>query len=451
MAMAMAMPKARLVPLYFASPDDPEFVAHTALLRELLAGEVELTAPRPLGAALPEADAVVFPQMVGDAYRRVGDFRRLGRPVLVLTSDFGTMAMWDWEIISYLRAEGVEVMAPYSLDGAKTACRALAAKRQLSTGRFLVYQDHPGQGGQQPAIFKRFYWWEDECTQRIQEKFGLRVTRRSFQELGARARAVPDAVAATEWERVRDQVPLADVSDRATLSAIKLYRAVRDDLDQTDGVLAVGINCLNESASSDTTPCLAWDLLYTEREMIWGCEADLVSMLTKFIVNRSSRAPVMMTNLYPFLMGQAALQHEKIAAFPDVDGNPDDYVLAVHCGYLGVLPRSFSVSWKLRPKALAIVDENATAIDARLPLGDLTLVKLGPTFDKLSVVEGELTGYAGFPGSDCRNGAVVRVPDGHALMDRLPSHHSILTTGHDLPGFKLMGHVFGLEVDQIGG
>jgi hypothetical protein len=87
------------------------------------------------------------------------------------------------------------------------------------------------------------------------------------------------------------------VSDRATLSAVKLYLAVRDDLDQEGGVLAVGINCLNESASSDTTPCLAWDLLYSEREVIWGCEADTVSMLTEFIVQRSLDVPVVMTNL----------------------------------------------------------------------------------------------------------------------------------------------------------
>jgi hypothetical protein len=184
--------------------------------------------------------------------------------------------------------------------------------------------------------------------------------------------------------------------------------------------------------------------------MIWGCEADTMSMLTKFLVNRSTRASVMMTNLYPFLMGQAALQHEKISNFPDVEGNPDDYVLGVHCGYLGVLPRQWSVSWKVRPKALAIVDDNAIVLDARLPTGDLSLLKLAPTFETLTVVEGELTGYAGFPGSDCRNGAVIRVPDGHALMERLPSHHSILSTGHDLPGLKLLGHVFGLDVEAIG-
>ena len=445
----MAMGKAELVPLYLGGTDDPDFVVQTRRLRALLADEAELAEPLPLGALLPEADAVVIPQMLGEAYRHVDEFRRLGLPVLVLTSEFGTMAMWDWEIISYLRAEGVAVMAPYSLGAAKTACRALAVKRQLRDGQFLVYQDHPGEGGAQPGIFRRFYWWEEECSQRIGEKFGLRIVKRSFEELGARAKAIPDSEAAREWMRLRDEVPLAGVSDRAALSAVKLYRAVRDDLDKEPAVLAVGINCLNESRSSDTTPCLAWDLLYTEREMLWGCEADIVSMLTKVIVNRCLGVPVVMTNLYPFLMGQAALHHERIPAFPEVD-DPANCVLAAHCGYLGVLPRQFAVEWKLRPRALAIVDVNATAIDARLPVGELTLVKLRPRFDTLSVVAGELTGYAGFPGSDCLNGAVIRVPDGHALMQRLPSHHSVLFPGHDLPGLELVGQIFGLEVENIG-
>jgi hypothetical protein len=149
-------------------------------------------------------------------------------------------------------------------------------------------------------------------------------------------------------------------------------------------------------------------------------------------------------------MGQAALQHERITAFPQVD-DPANYVLAAHCGYLGILPRQFAVEWKLRPRALAIVDENATAIDARLSVGELTLVKLGPTFDTLSVVEAELTGYAGFPGSDCLNGAVIRVPNGHALMEGLPSHHSVLFAGHDLPGLELIGQIFDLQVETIGG
>ncbi len=442
--------KARLVPLCFGLPDDPDLVAQTERLRELLVDVAEILELRPLGSAVPaDADAVLFPQLVGDVYRRVPELRELTQPLLVLTSEFGTMAMWDWEIISYLRGEGIATLAPYSLADARTACRALAAKRRLRGGSFLVFQDAPGEGGFQPEIFKRFYWWEEECAERMRDRFGHAIVRRSYAELAARAKAVADEAVREDWQRVRDDVPLGEVAERQVLSALKLYRVLREEVEANGAVLAAGANCLNESAFSDTTPCLAWNLLYQEHGLIWGCEGDVVSMLTKFVLHESLGLPVMMTNLYPFLMGEAALKHERIPEFPPVDGPPEDYVLAAHCGYLGVVPRPFATEWRLQSKVLAIVDENATAIDARLPLGDLTLAKLDPTFRTLVVAEGALTGYAGYPGSDCRNGALIRVPDGHLLMKRLPSHHSLLVAGHDRAGVELIGDVFGLSVERL--
>ena len=142
---------------------------------------------------------------------------------------------------------------------------------------------------------------------------------------------------------------------------------------------AAGINCLNESHFSDTTPCLAWDLLYQERGLIWGCEADTMSMLTKYLLHKSLGAPIMMTNMYPFLVGNAALRHERIENFPDVDGSRRTTSSCAHCGYMGVIPRPSPRDWTLRKKVLAIVDDNAIAIDARLPTGDVTLAKLLPT------------------------------------------------------------------------
>jgi hypothetical protein len=341
------------------------------------------------------------------------------------------------------------VMAPYSLGDAITVCRALAAKRELRESKFVVYQDRPGAGGKQPEIFKRFYWWEEECVARVQEHFGVRIVKKSFEHLGASAKSVPDELARKEWDRFRDEVPVPGLGERPIFSALKLYKTVRDDIDAEGAVVAAGINCLNESAFSDTTPCLAWDLLYSERGLIWGCEADLLSMLTKFMMHKSLRAPVLMTNLYPFLMGQAALQHERIPAFPDVD-EPANYVLGAHCGYLGVLPRKMASQWSLRPKALAIVDDNANVIDARLPVGDLMLSKLGPDIQTLYLVQGELMGYAQWPGSDCRNGALIRVPDGPLLMERLPSHHSVLVSGRHLIGARLVADVFGLTAEVLG-
>ena len=174
-----------------------------------------------------------------------------------------------------------------------------------------------------------------------------------------------------------------------------------------------------------------------------------MAMLTKYILNKSLNVPIMMTNLYPFLMGQAALKHERIPDFPKVNAAPEDHLLLAHCGYLGVVPKSFCPEWILRPKVLAIVNENATAIDARLPVGNVTLAKLHPTLKRIMVVEGNLENYAQYPDSDCRNGAVVRVPNGHKFMDTLYSHHYCLMTGHRRGEIEMLSRVFDLELEEI--
>ena len=438
--------KAQLAPVFFGEQRDRDFDKQLARLEELLTGEADLLEPAPLGTPIGDADAALFPQMLGEAYRRADAIGAISVPRLIITSEFGTMAMWDWEIAGYLRGLGIDTITPYTLAQAKTVCRALAARRQLRQSCFLVFQDNPGEGFQ-ADIFKRFYWWEDECTQRMLEGFGIQIVRRSFKELGAMAQGLSDGEADAYLERW--SVPSAGLSSRSLRSAAKLYAAVKRHMAELGNVAGVGINCLNESHFSDTTPCLAWNRLYDEDGLIWGCEADTVSMLTKFIVDKALAAPFMMTNLYPFLMGQAALKHERIAGFPQVTGDPANYVLIAHCGYLGVLPQSFAAQWTLRPKVLAIVDENASAIDARLPEGELTLVKLEADLHTMVVTEGWLEGYAQFPGSDCLNGGVIRVPDGKRLMSDLPSHHCVLVAGHWRTELEMIGHVFGLELKII--
>jgi L-fucose isomerase-like protein len=157
----------------------------------------------------------------------------------------------------------------------------------------------------------------------------------------------------------------------------------------------------------------------------------------------------MMTNLYPFLLGNAALRHERIESFPAVDAEPENHLLVAHCGYMGVIPTSFATDWTLRGKVLSIVDDNASAVDARLPTGDVTLAKLHPDMDRLTVAEGQLTGYAHFPNSHCLNGGLIKVRDGHKLMNALASHHYLLLVGHQLVNIQFLGKVFGLSVEEI--
>lgn len=448
--------KARLVPVFFESGRDEAFDEQVVRLHSLLAEAAEILAPVGLGSAIPEdADAVVFPQVLGDAYGQLQALKEIAIPIVIITSEFGTVSMWDWEVRSYLRSKGVATLAPYNLEQARRICKALGARRRLDGAKFLVFQDDPGEG-MQASIFKRFYWWEDECIQRMRDKFGVAIVKKSFETLGAQAQRIPDEEADEVWEAWQlptDGVPgraLAEraLAERALRSAVKHYIALKREIQADEAIVAAGENCLNESYFSDTTPCLAWSMLYEESGLIWGCEADTMAMLTQVILHESLDVPIMMTNLYPFLMGQAALKHENIPRFPDVE-DPEDHVLVAHCGYLGVVPRSFCTSWCLRPKVLAIVDDNATALDGRLPTGEVTLAKLGPALERLSVVEGYLEGYVQYPGSDCLNGGVIRVSDGPGLMDKLVSHHYLLMTGHHLSDIEMIAPVFGLQVDRI--
>jgi hypothetical protein len=446
-----AVMKAKLVPLFYVSAEDPDFIKELGQLRGLLGSDAEILEPLPLGSRLPkEADAVLFPQMLGNAYSRVSDIKAIDLPIFVITSEFGTLSMWDWEINSYLRSEGVKLLAPNTLDQALKFCRAAALKRELKTLKMQVYQDNPGQGFQ-AEIFKRFYWWEQECVNRLETKFGIGISKKSFKELGQAAKRIPDARAAEVWADWKGKVPTKGLAQRPILSAIKMYLAVRQDLDADPSIAAAGINCLNESHFSDTTPCLAWNLLFEDRRIVWGCEADLVSMMTELLVHKTLGVPFMMSNLYPFLMGQTALKHEHIPYYPPVASEPENHILVAHCGYLGVLPQSFATDWELRPKVLAIVDDNAHAMDARMQEGDITLVKLIPPFDLVSVVEAKLEKYSQFENSDCLNGAVLRVSDGPRMLKQLASHHYILTSGRNLHDLEGVARVLDLECQVLTG
>jgi len=443
------MLKAKLIPVYFGVKIDNEYLIQLENLRGLLHEEADILDPRPIASKIPEeADAVLIPQLTEQAYDSLPYLKRVQLPIVVITSEFGTFSMWDWEIISFLRGEGIEVLAPYSLEHSKVICKALATKRKLSQSKFITYQDKPGEGGKQDSIFRRFYWWQTKCLEAMKKKFGATVEKRSYRELARKAIEIPDSEAVNVLRKISLNIS-NDLSERALLSAIKLYLALKKDLEKEDSVIGAGINCLNESDYSDTTPCLAWCLLYEEKGLLWACEADIMSLLSMYILHSTLKVPVMMSNIYPFLMGQAAIKHERIPSFPEIVEEPENHILVAHCGYVGLMPQSFATSWIVRPRVLSIVNDNAHAIDARFPLGPITMAKLDPTLNKLTVIEGLNKGYVQYPGSDCRNGMIIKVKNGHEVMKRVPSHHQIFLPGHHLSKIELIGKIMDLEIEVL--
>ncbi len=439
--------KAKLTPVYFKPVMDDDFKKQVINLKNLLSHEAELSEPvafQACSAVMDEkTDGLIFPQLLGEAFTLIEKFKKIKLPIIIATSDFGTVNMWDWEIVAFLKTEGIKVFSPYSLDLTKVICKSLALKRELKKTKFLVYQDNPGEGGMQGEIFRRFYWWEDKFLNLLKNKFSVTIIKKSFKDLGSKAKELPGSFA----EKVINQrgISNAGVSTKALNSAVKIYLAVKEDIGNDENIKGAGINCLNESFYSDSTPCLAWSMLYEDSGLIWACEADISSLMSMYLINKTTDARIMMSNIYPFLMGMSALKHERIDKFPQVN-DPQNYALIVHCGYFGVVPRPFCSSWKVVPKVLDIVDDNAIALDARLPEGNITISKLDPALGELMVIEAELEKYVQYPGSHCRNGALVRVPDGFKMMELFNSHHNCFMTGHHGESLKNVARVFDLEI-----
>jgi len=437
-----------LLPIYLESHPTDAFTRQLDALKLLSGDLVEWLPPTQIGAASNVvAAAIVVPDMSGLAYRLLAEFQALRLPILIITSEFGTVSMWDWEIRDYLRRRSVDTVAPTSLGEFHDLCRALGVKQRLAGATMLAYQDNLG-AGKQPDIFKRFYWWEDECVDDLKRSLGVNVERRSYRELQARADSVGQDRLEAEIARIGATVPMVGLAARARDAGLRMKIALADELDETPGVIAAGINCLNESDTSNTTPCLAWNLLFEERGLIWGCEADLTSMITQFITWETFRTPAIMTNLYPFLMGQAALKHEKIPYFPTVE-KPENHILTAHCGFFGVIPQSWATEWTLRPPVLEIVNPNSNVIDARLPEGDMTIVKITSTMDSFVVASAVLTNYEQYEKSDCLNGAVLRVEDGYRFEENLASHHAVLAVGDISRRLDVVGGVLGLAMQKI--
>lgn len=438
---------ARLVPIYFRETRTEKFAHQLGFLRTLMRDSAEFLDPVALGDPLPSCDAVVFPEILGEAYRCVEAFRAISVPIFIITSEFATVSMWDWEIANFLAGKGVKTIAPYHGEQIRLYCRMVATKRKMQTSKFLIFQDNPGEGFQ-PDIFKSFFWWEDEATRNIREKFGVTIERRSLKALGARAERFSDADALAVWKGW-DYVPDSSFTERMAINAVKLYLALDEAID-SDDIIGMGTNCLNESAFCNSTPCLAWDRLLEERGMLWACEGDTVTLTTKYLLYKSLQKPIMMTNIYPFLMGMAALKHEKIPSFPEVVDNPDDHVLLAHCGYFGLLPRSFSTDWRLTSPVLQIVDRQAHVFDARMAKGPVTIAKLDASMQRLMSVKATLKGYVQYDdSSDCRNGGIIEVNDGKEFMRRVYSHHIIMMEGDLSTELKVMSDIMGLELDEF--
>ena len=196
--------KAILQPLYLAGRNEREvgeYEEQLWQLRKLYGDEANFWSPRVWKRSAGRGAGVVFPQLFGAVFREKERLSKVELPIIILTSEFGTVEMWDWEIVAWMRDElHLNVFSPYNVELAKVIMRTIAAKVEMRSGmKFLMMQDDPGEG-MQAYLFKRFYWWDKDCTKEIEDAFGIQILYRSWKEVNERARQYTDEEAEALWK-----------------------------------------------------------------------------------------------------------------------------------------------------------------------------------------------------------------------------------------------------------
>lgn len=439
--------KAKIAPMKFAGVDMALYDRILTAIREIYAEEVEFHQDFTMGDSAPDVDAILIPVITAELYTEIDKLQEnIHLPIVIVTTEYGVSLMFDWEGVNYLKSKGFEVYNPFNVDIGKTVFKSLALKRNMKGQKFLIFQDTPGDG-LLPEIFKVFYWWNSECTDKIKEKFGISIIIKPYKDLCNKAKALSDESAREELKRwnFTSEFP----NNKPLLASTKFFMAVRDEVDKEGNVVGCGVNCLNEAFDSDTTPCLAWNLLYQDRGVMWVCEGDTSTLMTQYLVGATIDTAVFATNIYPFLSGMPALRHEKIQSFPEVN-DPDHHALLVHCGYFGCMAQKQTTKWVLRPPVLDwLVGKNSVVIDAEIKKGDIVLCKLHSNFESMLLEKSVLEDFVQYPGSDCHNGGLIRLSDGYNFIEKNYSHHVVVLSGARATQLRIVAHIFGIAIDQV--
>jgi hypothetical protein len=88
-------------------------------------------------------------------------------------------------------------------------------------------------------------------------------------------------------------------------------------------------------------------------------------------------------------------------------------------------------------------------VDCELPVGDMVLAKINPSFDRITVIPGEIEKFVQFPNTDSLNATLLHYQKGEKVMEELPSHHQMIIVGKQKAKIIQIAKVFGWKCEVI--
>jgi len=375
----------------------------------------------------PFVDALILP-MIGRRY----NYRKVylvNKPV-ILWQDKGYSHAATWDTRGFLKAWGVNAIAPIGLEEHKKTVQVISAINALKKSKMIVF-------GRIPAPNVASQW----SLEKIEKKLGIEVKNIGLGDVLRKSQELDTAIVIETLEQWK---PLFENFDANRLEeVVRLYLAIKDILHR-ENANSFTINCLEDLFSQKfIPPCIAL-ARFIDEGIVAGCEADINVALSMVILSYISRGPSIMGNIYLFRPWSGP-------GFPPVETRIEDVKESLKTNVVrlthDVIPLSMGTSSKW---VLEDYHNKGAGNTAYVPLktGErVTLMRISPDLNEMLVIKGKIIKVE--DSIHCRFSAWIKVNDARAIADNAYAFHHAMIYGDWTRELELFGKILNIKVNIV--
>lgn len=319
-------------------------------------------------------------------------YKNLKAPILLLTNGYNNSFAASLEILSFLKSKGIkgEILQgsiPY-------------ISKRIQTYRKVIETTKALKGARLGVIGKPSDWLiaSDVNYQKVKSKTGIDLIDIDISELID----ATEACHKIDMER-RNQLIGRGFSDIQVTDALKVYGALRS-ISAKYNLSGLTVRCFNLLGTVKTTGCVAVSFL-NDDGIPSGCEGDIPSLISMFILNKLTDEKVFMAN-------------------PSNINMEENSIILTNCAVPTSMCTSFSPDTHFE-SGIGI------GIKGEIPIGAATLFKLSNTLDEYFVSSMDIKenlSDKNLCGTQIK--AVLNEDVKYFLKAPLGNHHLIITGNH---------------------
>lgn len=265
-------------------------------------------------------DFNIFIVVTGGSEKKFLDLhKKIKPPYLFIANKYNNSLPATMEIIAYLNGEG-----KFFLWDKKSEKKDLLKILNVISIKERIKDKKIG------LIGNPSYWLISSTPdfKYVKERFGIDIVNYPIEDLIERYKReeVNGEIEEILKNLKRKAVELRNINEVDLRKAIKFYKLVKE-IAIKNNFDAISVECFRIINSLDTTGCLALSLL-TSENIISGCEGDIPSTITMYIMNKLTEKP-------PFMANIASIERE---------GEKTSDIILAHCTVPLSLVNSYSLT-----------------------------------------------------------------------------------------------------------